>query len=174
MDSISLTTTITKSVRIAVANGTLNSTTFSQTKEDSAGYGAVGTATGTIDRFYWKEHIVAPSGSVTINLASLPEAPEGASAGAVVTLTELHVKISENANSTITASGLRIGDATGVNMAKMMFGSVSTTFDVPKSPGLFSWAGDGGVAVGGNSIKFTNLDSSNTITFTVEIAGRST
>lgn len=174
MDSISVNVNVTESVYIAVDNGTLNPTTFRQQKSSEAGYGTVGSTTTTIDRLYYNSLTLGKSETVGIDLTSLPTEPGGVgSGGAVVTLTGLSVIIVANGDSTITGSGLRIGDSAGTNMAKMMFGSVSTTFDLPKDPGIFVWGGDVGVPRGGNSIKFTNLDSSNSITFTVKITGRS-
>lgn len=174
MDSISVTTDVTESVYIAVDNGTLNPTTFRQLKTVDAGYGTVGSTTATIDRLYYNSLTLGKSETVGIDLTSLPTEPGGVGpGGAVVTLNGLSVVIVANGDSTITGSGLRIGDSSGTNMAQMMFGSVSTTLDIPKDPGVFVWAGDVGVARGGNSIKFTNLDSSNSITFTVKITGRS-
>lgn len=175
MDSISVTTNVTESVYIAVDNGTLNPTTFRQMKTAEAGYGTVGSATATIDRLYYNSITLGKSETIGIDLTSLPTEPGGVgSGGAVTTINGLSVVIGPSGDTTITGSGLRIGDSSGTNMAKMMFGSVSTTFDIPKDPGLFNWAGDVGCARGGNSIKFTNLDSSNSITFTVKITGRST
>lgn len=175
MDSVSVNTNISQSVHIKDDNGTLNPTYFSQLREDSSGYGTVGSSTGQIDRLYYASHTLDKSGTVGINLTSLPTEPGGVgSGGAIATVTLLHVKIFPNSDTTITASGLTMGDTAGTDMAKLMFNNVSTTFNIPKDPGLFSWGGDVGVARGGNSIKFTNQDSSNTITFTVLIAGRST
>lgn len=175
MDSVSVNTSITQSIAISVDNGVLNPTSFRQLSTDDAGYNTVGSATGTIDRLYYASHTLDKSATVGINLTSLPDEPGGVgSTGSLATLTILNIKIEPNEGTTITASGLRIGDSSGTNMAKLMFGSVSTTFDIPKTPGIFAWAGDAGVARGGNSIKFTNLDSANTITFTTLIVGRST
>lgn len=174
MDSISVNTNVTESVYIAVDNGTLNPTTFRQLKSSEAGYGTVGSTTTTIDRLYYNSITLGKSETISIDLTSLPTEPGGVgSGGAVVTLNGLSVVIVPSGDTTITGSGLRIGDSSGANMAKMMFGSVSTTFDIPKDPGIFVWGGDVGVARGGDSIKFTNLDSSESITFTVKITGRS-
>lgn len=175
MDSVSLTNAISTYVRVQVDNGTLNPTTFTQLREDSAGYGVVGSSTGQIDRLYYAQHTLDKSATVGVNLTSLPTEPGGVgSGGSLATLTLLHIKIEPNEDSTITASGLRLGDTSGTNMAKLMFSDVSVTVNIPSSPGVFSWSGDGGVARGGNSIKLTNLDSSNTITFNLLIVGRST
>lgn len=174
MDSVSLTVQVAHDIQLSEDNGSLNPTRFAQGRETSAGYGTVGTSAGSIDRIYYDEIVLDKSGSTTIALTSLPIEPAGVgSGGAIATLTELFLELRPNASSTITASGVRLGDATGTGMAKMMFGSVSTTVDVHKTPGVFFWASDTGVARGGDSIKITNLDSSNTVTLNLLLTGRS-
>lgn len=174
MDSVTINQRVAHRVNLKVDNGDLAASVFDDSHENSFGYSSIGTTSTAIDRIYYDTLVLDKSGTIGINLTSLPVSPPEASGGAVVKIVGLYVEPIDNTSGT-NASSLRIGDSSGTNMAKLWWGSVSTTVTVGGADynGHYSHHDATGVAVGGNSIKFTNLDSSNTLTFNVLIIGRS-
>lgn len=175
MDSLSLNITVSHRVNLHVDNGALNPSKFSDYRERSVGTSSIGAGAGAIDRLYLATHTLAPSGSVTINLGAVPTEPAEAAGGVFAKLVDMHIEMVDNLDGSTNGSGIRFGDAAGTNMAQLWFGSVSTTFTVGSADTDSYWSthDDAGVAVGGNSIKFTNLDSTDTVTFNLLLTGRS-
>lgn len=176
MDSVTLSVDVTTQVRLAKANGTLNPTIQSETTSTSQGYGAVGTSANQINVVWYKAFTLAGAGTLDISLDDASVNPVDTAGNVLVTMTMFQVRLVENVDLSANSTGISVKGKTG-DGAKLMMLVSEQGFTVPKL-GSLTWESDYGLspktATTAKTIRFTNLDATNSASVELLITGRST
>lgn len=172
MDSLTLNVNVQQTVGVSTSNGSiLLPTGFLQQINAGVSYNVLGDESGQIDVLHFQVYEVAAGTSEVINLLTdiaNPSATSG-SLDPFTTLTVFSIIMLDNADGSDPASSITVGNASSAS--QLFFGATNHTIKVVEA-GSFAWLGEVGVARGGTNLQIYNNDLSNTATFALLLAGR--